>query len=286
MKHFSIADVASFSSVKAHTLRVWENRFTVIKPNRSLGNVRNYTLDEVDQLLKLTLLNKAGIKISRLAAMGTSAIEAAVLSLVHEDDKQCLEINKLIISMYSMDIEKFDQVLDNCQMAWGIDKTIKEIIIPFLEKTELFSCKHCESVIDFAVTSIRKKIIYGIEKAIPSTQKQISVLLFLMEGDHFDLLLLYFNYIIKSNGIKVLYMGTNISFEKLASVLQIKQPDYLITCISRKQNMKVREMKDFLQNSPSTLIMLAAGFQAAQTTQPIKNLRFIHYRDLSQSLSD
>ncbi len=284
MKLFSIADVANFSSVKAHTLRVWENRFTVIKPYRSLGNVRNYTLEEVDYLLKLTLLNKAGIKISRLAAMGNSAIEKAVLSLVHEEDKQCLEINKLIISMYSMDIEEFDQVLDNCQQAWGIDRTIKEIIIPFLEKTELFSCKHCDSVIDFAVTSIRKKLIFGIEKVIPSTKKGISVLLFLTEGDHFDLLLLYFNYLIKSNGIKVMYMGTNISLEKVRSVVQIKQPDYLITCISQKRNTKVREMKDFLHQWPSKLMMLVAGFKEEQIKEQIKNFRFIHYRDLSASL--
>lgn len=284
MKIFSIADVANFSCVKAHTLRVWENRFKVIKPNRSLGNIRNYTLDEVDYLLKLTLLNKAGFKISRLAVMGTIDIEKALLSLVNEDERQCLEINKLIISMYSMNTDEFDNVLDNCHQAWGIDKTIREIIIPFLEKTELFSCKNCESVIDFAVTSVRKKLIFGIEKAIPSTQKGISVLLFLMEGDHYDLLLLYFNYLSKSNGIKALYMGTNVSFEKVKSVLQIKKPDYLITCISPKHNIKVGEMKGFLQDSHLKPIMLIAGFEGNAKKVQMENLRFIHYKEFSQSL--
>ncbi len=284
MKLFSIADVANLSCVKAHTLRVWEKRFTVVKPNRSVGNVRNYTLDEVDYLLKLTLLNKAGIKISRLAAMGKMDIEKSLLSLVNEEDRECLEINKLIISMYSMNTEEFDDVLENCCKVWGFDKAIKEIIIPFLEKTALFSCKNCESAIDFAVTSVRTKLIVGIEKVIPPTRREISALLFLTEGDHFDLLLLYFNYVFKSNGIKVMYMGTNISFEKLRSVLQIKQPDYLVTCISRRHTLKLSEMEDLLQHSPSKAVLLVAGFEDEQTKEQMKNLRFIHYRDISQSL--
>lgn len=47
MKSFTINDLERFSGVKAHTLRVWERRYSLLQPHRTAGNFRFYTLDEL-----------------------------------------------------------------------------------------------------------------------------------------------------------------------------------------------------------------------------------------------
>ncbi len=56
MKKFSIRELENFSQIKAHTLRIWEHRYGVFKPNRSKGNIRYYSLEEVKLLLDVNKL--------------------------------------------------------------------------------------------------------------------------------------------------------------------------------------------------------------------------------------
>ena len=278
---FSIADVANFSCVKAHTIRVWENRFSILVPSRNKGNVRYYTLDDTAQLLKLSLLNKAGFKISHLAAMDRNAIDHAIDEVSNEAYQQCRDIHSLIISMYAMNTEEFENILDKCTDEWGIDRTIMEIIIPFVERTSLFSCKNCNSEIDFAITALRRKMMVGIEKATASLKRDITFLLFLTEGDHYDLLLLYFNYIIKSNGLKTLYMGTNVSFEKVKNVIERKQPHYIVTYISPKHRIKVNKIKAFVHDLSGANLFIAGSGKAKKQTADFTP---VHYSEVTRTL--
>lgn len=285
MKYFSIKELEGFSCVKAHTLRIWEQRFNFLKPQRNPGNIRYYALDDVSYLLTISLLNKAGYKISKLAGMDDVTIQKNLQGLTSEEDRQCREINRLITSMFALDTEEFDSVLNNCLLYWGIDITLQKIIIPFLERVQIFTCRDCDIEIDFAITALRKKIILGIEKANPSVQVDRTVLLFLPEGEHFDLLLLYCNYLIKSIGFKVLYMGTNVSMQKLKSIIQTKNPHFFITYISPKLRLKVSHLKEYFIEHLSGSSLLVSRFEN-EVIRPQRhhNMKFVRYTHLSEAL--
>ena len=55
MKNFSISDLERFSRVKAHILRIWERRYAMLQPLRSAGNVRMYSLAELEKLLQVAV---------------------------------------------------------------------------------------------------------------------------------------------------------------------------------------------------------------------------------------
>src|SRR5690349_13902948 len=131
-KLFSIKDLERFSGIKAHTIRIWELRYNVLSPERSVGNVRHYTISDVDRILKISLLQKSGYKISVLVHLSPEEIDNNIQTLVNEECMQIRAINHLIYFMYS-DIEKFEEVLDSCVLCWGIDTTIEKVIFPFLE---------------------------------------------------------------------------------------------------------------------------------------------------------
>ena len=64
---FSIKDLEKLSGVKAHTLRIWEQRYGILKPHRTDTNIRWYCNEELKNILNVSLLNNHGYKISKIA---------------------------------------------------------------------------------------------------------------------------------------------------------------------------------------------------------------------------
>ena len=239
-KLFSIKDLERFSGIKAHTIRIWELRYKVLSPVRSIGNVRHYSLNDVDRILKISLLQKCGYKISTLAQLSPASIDYHLQSLTEVECMQIRAINHLIFYMYS-DIEKFEEVLDSCVLSWGIDTTIEKVIFPFLEKIELLSYKDKSYETHFVVTAIRKKLILGIESEKNTTSSRQSALLFLQKGEHYDLLLLYITYLLKRKGVRLLYLGTDISTQNLLRIIDAKRPDVIYTYIPQMRKSRLHD---------------------------------------------
>jgi DNA-binding transcriptional MerR regulator len=230
MRTFSIAEVEQFTKIKAHTLRTWEQRFEIFKSQRKANGVRIYTLEELSYLLDFALLNRLGSKVSVLAKLDKQSIREKVLQLQDDSCRQEFAINQLIIQAYTLNIEDFELLLDGAVAAWGIEQTIEQIIFPFLERLDLFSYnRRTSGDYHFVVTALRKKIILAIEGAKPQKLLAKSALLFLPKDEHFDLFLLYMNYKLRTAGLNVLYLGTNVSADNLKVILQAKQPQFLLT---------------------------------------------------------
>ncbi len=123
MKKFTIKDLERFSDIKAHTLRTWEFRYSIIKPQRSNTNLRFYTIEEVKRILNISLLNRRGWKVSALAQMCDEAVNEKVSGINDDDFKQEKAVMDLLMHMYEMESEKFEDVLDNCLLQWN-NKTV------------------------------------------------------------------------------------------------------------------------------------------------------------------
>jgi MerR family transcriptional regulator, light-induced transcriptional regulator len=59
---FTIKELESLSGIKAHTIRIWEQRYQFLKPSRTSTNIRRYNNEELKTLLTVALLNKHGYK--------------------------------------------------------------------------------------------------------------------------------------------------------------------------------------------------------------------------------
>ncbi len=69
MSKFSIKDLEQLSGIKAHTIRIWEQRYNLFSPDRTETNIRTYSDEDLKLLLNVALLNNHGIKISKIAKM-------------------------------------------------------------------------------------------------------------------------------------------------------------------------------------------------------------------------
>ena len=65
---FSIKNLEHLSGIKAHTIRIWEKRYSLFEPERTETNIRLYNLDSLQKLLNVSMLYKNGFKISKIAS--------------------------------------------------------------------------------------------------------------------------------------------------------------------------------------------------------------------------
>lgn len=227
MNAFTIKDLENLSGIKAHTIRIWEQRYSFLKPQRTDTNIRYYNNDELKTILNVALLNKYGFKISHIDKMNEVEMKDRILSLSQVQAQQERIINELIQAMIDLDIDGFESTLDNYIMARGIERTILQIIFPFLEKIGiLWSTNHVNPAQEHLVTNIiRQKLIVGIESVNTHIQVNKTVLLFLPEGEHHELGLLFIYFLLRTRGVKVLYLGANVPVADVEYVVKMKTPD-------------------------------------------------------------
>jgi DNA-binding transcriptional MerR regulator len=238
MNAFTIKDLENLSGIKAHTIRIWEQRYTFLRPQRTGTNIRYYNNDELKILLNVALLNKYGFKISHIDKMNEGEMKDRIISLSQVQAQQERIINDLIQSMVDLDIESFETILDNYIMARGIERSITQIIFPFLEKIGiLWATNHINPAQEHLVTNIiRQKLIVGIESSVTHMRVNKSILLFLPEGEHHELGLLFIYYLLRSRGVKVLYLGANVPVSDVEYVIKVKNPDIAYTHLTSLAN--------------------------------------------------
>ena len=231
MNAFTIKDLENLSGIKAHTIRIWEQRYNFLKPQRTDTNIRYYSSDELKTVLNIALLNKYGFKISHIDRMQPEEIKAKILSLGDAKAIQERIVNELVQEMVDLNIEKLEKILANYISLRGIEKTVIHIIFPFLEKIGLlWVTGHINPAQEHLVTNvIRQKLIVAIETAITHLKVDKTILLFLPEGEHHELGLLFMYYMLKNRGIQTIYLGANVPVKDVAYVARLKKPDIVFT---------------------------------------------------------
>jgi DNA-binding transcriptional MerR regulator len=235
MIKYSIKDLEKLTGIKAHTIRIWEKRYNIVCPLRTTTNIRFYTDGDLKRLLNVSILNRNGFKISNIMRLSTdeirdSVIEASTSSFGFES-----QIETLVISMIDLDENKFEKSISNSILKLGFEDTVSNIIYPFLEKIGiLWQIGTITPAHEHFITNlIRQKLIIAIDTENPTLiHNNKTFILFLPEGELHELSLLYYAFLIKKRGHRIIYLGQSLPFEDLNHVKQVVHPDFLVTVIT------------------------------------------------------
>lgn len=278
MHTFTIKDLENISGIKAHTIRIWEQRYQFLKPNRTDTNIRYYSNDELKKLLNIALLNKYGYKISHIGKMAELELREKILALPNQEAQQERIINDLIQCMVDMDIDRLENILDSYIKSRGVERTITQIIFPYMEKIGiLWLTNHINPAQEHLVSNIiRQKLILGIEKVNSSIKVNKTVLLFLPESEYHELGLLFIQYLLKSRGATVIYLGASIPIDDVLYVVESKNPDYLythLTSVGHKFNFE-KFMQTLTKKIPGTPCIISGNITLAYEKKIKPPLRF------------
>jgi DNA-binding transcriptional MerR regulator len=265
MGKYSIKELEKLSGIKAHTIRIWEKRHNIIEPSRTDTNIRFYTDEDLKKIINVSMLNNHGIKISRIANMSTDELNKRILELIDSKYESAVHIDQLVIAMIDMEEELFEKTLNTLILRYGFEKTITEIIYPFLEKIGiLWQTQNITPAHEHFISNlIRQKIIVAID-GLPIPSKEVDrILLFLPEGELHELGLLFFHYLTRKKGYRSYYLGQNVPYEDVLQIYQTIKPTVILTSIISPLSISVEDyLKKISQDFPAVSI-LASGAQTA-----------------------
>ncbi len=226
---FSIKDLESLSGIKSHTIRIWEKRYNLLEPERTLTNIRTYKLSDLQKLLNVTLLINNGYKISKIAQYSSGTITEFVANIIADRSTkdQNHAINSLKIAMMNFDQNLFLETYNAQMEETDFQSVFYETFLPLLHEigllwqTDTINPSHEH----FIYNLIKQKILLNIE-LVQSNIKQTNdetFVLFLPENEIHELGLLFLNYEIVRHGFKAIYLGQSIQLESL-NYLSANQP--------------------------------------------------------------
>jgi len=231
VNHFSIRDIENLCGIKAHTLRIWEQRYQLVSPKRKAGNHRTYDNDDLKYLLRISFLYHHGHKISRLAALNATEMGQLALKVPQPGNTHEIFINHLLEASLDFDHELFDRILHNIILHMGFERAITGVIYPFLTKVGLLwlTGNVVPAQEHFASALIIKKLLVatsGLESSPPRSGGR-QVLLFTPSGEFHEIPLLYMRYRMKKNGVSTVYLGSNVGLEALQHYCSSKPVTHL-----------------------------------------------------------
>ena len=227
-----MAQVENLTGISAHTLRIWERRYSFLEPERTKTNIRFYSDEELKKLLNIGILIRNGHRISKVDAMPDSQINELVtdilsnVSVENEDD-----LNALTITMLEMNEDEFNKIFQRRIMRKGLQTTITGLIYPFLNHIGVLwgTDKLIPAQEHFIVNLIRQKIISAIE-TLPSTANDApGIAMFLLDGEDHEIGLLLAAYMAKDLGWRVHYLGQNVPVASIGAVVEIAKPKLLLS---------------------------------------------------------
>tara|TARA_R100000005_G_C4982775_1_gene192033 strand:- start:548 stop:1447 length:900 start_codon:yes stop_codon:yes gene_type:complete len=235
--NYSIKDLEQLSGIKAHTLRIWEQRYDLINPKRTETNIRFYDQDDLKLVLNVSLLKDNGVKISKIAEMTREELNEAILNISEENTSFADQIYALTLCMIDLDEQGFEKIIGSSTLKYGFERTMMSLVIPFLSKIGVMWLTDSINPAQehFISHLIRQKIMVAIDGEPANTNSSAKkYMLFLPEGELHELILLFANYLIKSREGKVIYLGQTLPLDDLKMAYELYEPEYLITVLTGK----------------------------------------------------
>lgn len=234
MAIYSIRDLERLTGIKAHTIRIWEQRYRLIVPHRTDTNIRFYTDEELRLLFNIALLNRHGYKISKLAGMPHEKVAELVSEISENNNSQNAQIDAMTLSMIDMDEVSFDRIFSSYVWENGFERTMLELVYPFLDKLNMLWLTNSVSPAHekFIANLIRRKLMSAIDKEPIGVQEDAQTfVLYTPEGESQELTLLFMQYLLRARHQRVVYLGANTSLSELRDVSHTLNPDYIFSIL-------------------------------------------------------
>jgi len=292
MNLFSISQLAQYSGIKPHTIRIWEQRYNALNPNRTKGNTRYYDNSQLRRLLNIVSLMESGHKVSELGPMS----DKKIFQLVEEVTKWDLTdepteyfISQLIAAGMSYDEAHFEKTFSHCLLRFGMNGTYIKIIYPMLERigfmwaTDRLPPAHEH----FISNLIRQKLFTAIDYIPAASSSEDSWLLFLPENEFHEIGLLFAYYLIRISGKKALYLGVNVPQQSLVSAVNDSIPKNLLFFLVHNNlpNQVQNYLNELSTAFASKNIYFSGNQNLIRQLAPVKNIHWLQsVEDLQQAL--
>ena len=240
MGQYSISELEQLSGVKAHTIRMWEQRYDLLQPQRTSTNIRNYDDAALRHLLNVATLCGRGHRISKVVAMTDAERTRAVLACCDDAHDHTARGNALVAAMIAFDEPELSRLLNEAAAGLGFEEAILRVAYPLLQRIGIsWLAGSLNAAQEHLVSHLLRQKLLAATDALPpiAPTPGRGWVLFLPEGELHELALLFMNYALRRRGHHTLYLGQNQPMDGLKTVCDIYRPYALLTALTARPTL-------------------------------------------------
>ncbi len=142
--------------------------------------------------------------------------------------------------MIDFDEQAFEKTYSAVINRFGLFEAMLTVFYPLLNKIGLFwSVSNVTPAQEhFASCLIERKIMSATDGLPFAKSIKKKFLLVLVPGEMHEISLLFANYVIRSKGHETIYLGQDVPYESIESVLKHSKPNFVLTFFTVPQNPK------------------------------------------------
>jgi DNA-binding transcriptional MerR regulator len=264
---YSIKDLENLTHIKAHTIRIWEQRYGLLQPQRTETNIRFYRDSDLRKILNVNLLYTNGLKISKIAALSENQIIKEAKKIIDSQEKVTSEaVPALMNFILKMDETAIRDLFKETFKKDGMQKMYSDLIVPTLIRVgELWQLNTLSIAHEHFFTAILRNFIVEKLNELPVPKKGKKVILFLHAEEEHELSLLMYHYVFRSRGFMGVYLGPHMPLTDLMIAVDQEKPDYLVSNFVKY--LSEEEFSDIINELNSHLKpeqLVIGGFQALE----------------------
>lgn len=270
MNSFSISQLQRYSGISVHSIRAWEKRYDALKPNRSEGNTRCYTGNQLRRLLNISSMMDSTHKISELCAM----TDAELFLLMNKRLEETINGDEFLVSQAVSAALEFNEPLFNTIFSkaiasYGIEGAYLSVIYPTLQRMGIMWAADTIAPAQehFISNLIKQKLNTSIDLMSVNNQSNNHWLLFLPENEFHEIGLLMANYLIRNAGHRCTYLGSNVPLDSVKQAVDLLKPtSVLFYTVANNDGVAVKKLIRTMMNSFSSQKIFAAGNTSSFTS--------------------
>ncbi|MCF0073827.1 MerR family transcriptional regulator [Dyadobacter sp. CY261] len=283
MSVYSIKDLERITSTRAHTIRIWEQRYGLLEPERTGTNIRFYNDDDVKKLLNVCTLLNRGMKISQISQLNQAQMQAEIDRIIGEsvqtDEHVEAWINQAIVAISKYDAAAFHRLFAEAIERLGMVHTYEKVLYPLLVRTGLMWTRDAllPAQEHFLSNLIRQKLFAAIDTLpVPENGGQPWVL-FLHEGEEHEIGLLFAYYMLVRAGKRAVYLGARVPYTDLLTVANDINPSNIYTFFVSNQpgHHGPALLEQLLNDFPYCEVCYSGDFEPSRSDARIHHIQSI-----------
>ena len=215
---YPIRTVSTLTGINPVTLRAWERRYNLIRPQRTPKGHRIYTHEQIDLIKRIVKLVESGIAISQVSHYLKENQELDDIEEEAQDPWRLYQETMLKV-IHQFDEIKLDNIYNDALSLYPIDLVITRLIVPMLkllgERWETEETGISEE--HFFSVFLRNKLGARYHHLNGQINGPL-ILAACIPGENHELGLLLFCLSLVNQGFRVILLGANSPLEELQAV--------------------------------------------------------------------
>lgn len=265
----NIQAVAYRTGVPAATLRKWEQRYGVLKPQRTPGSHRRYSERDVARVEWLKARLAEGYRIgeaARLIVGGADALPSDARGLVDE----------LVAATASRSFERIVRAVDQTFALLPARRAITEVAEPALKRVgELWESGDARVVDEHFLTELVRGKVRGLLDAAVGGSRGLAVLV-CVPGERHEVGLLSLAVLLHADGWAVIYLGADTPLDEAAELARAHGARVMCVSATLPEHAQAADaaLEEVRREHPNlTVVQGGAAFGGVPAAEAVDRLR-------------